>query len=158
MLSSSSSEIKKELQHLDHEELVKVALRLARFKKENKQLLHYILFAAHEPLDYAAEVKEAMNEALQNLNTNSAFLAKKTLRKVLRIAADHIRFSNHEEVAAEITLHALSILNALPAKLMRAMVIANMKKAQLKKMEAILAELHPDLGYEYRNRFEAIMQ
>jgi len=105
-------------------------------------------------MEYAEEVKGLMDDALQNLNTSSAFLAKKTLRKILKIAADNARFSSNAEIAAELTLHALSILNALPSKLMRATVIANMKKAQLKKMETTLAELHPDLEYEYRSRFD----
>ena len=39
-------DIKKEIQHLRPEQLAELCLRLARYKKENKELLAYILFEA----------------------------------------------------------------------------------------------------------------
>ena len=40
--------IKKEIQHLPTEQLAELMLRLARYKKENKELLTYLLFESHD--------------------------------------------------------------------------------------------------------------
>ena len=48
MKASTVSELKEELKHLPPAQLLELCLRLARFKKENKELLTYLLFEAHD--------------------------------------------------------------------------------------------------------------
>ena len=48
--------IKKELKNLPKEELLALCLRLGKFKKENKALLTYLLFEAHDEDNYIASV------------------------------------------------------------------------------------------------------
>ena len=52
------SDIKKELKSLNNEALVEICLRLAKYKKENKELLSYLLYSADNALNYAEEVKQ----------------------------------------------------------------------------------------------------
>ena len=84
MKSASISEIKKELQHVDADTVKALCLRLAKYKKENKELLTYLLFEAHNEQDYITNVKEEVIELFKTLPTSNTYLIKKTLRKILR--------------------------------------------------------------------------
>ncbi|MEM9142481.1 MAG: hypothetical protein AAGA86_05795, partial [Bacteroidota bacterium] len=57
MKAATVAQLKKELQHRPPDELLQLCLRLARFKKENKELLTYLLFEAHDEAGYIALVK-----------------------------------------------------------------------------------------------------
>ena len=48
MKSANIREIKKELKELPPNQVMELCLRLCRFKKENKELLTYLLFEAHD--------------------------------------------------------------------------------------------------------------
>ena len=52
MKSASLSDVKNELSHLDKNELTELCLRLARYKKENKELLSCLLFDANDEENY----------------------------------------------------------------------------------------------------------
>jgi hypothetical protein len=52
MKAASIHELKKELLHLDEKSLVATCLRLARYKKDNKELMTYLLFEAHDEEGY----------------------------------------------------------------------------------------------------------
>ncbi|HQS05530.1 MAG TPA: hypothetical protein PLT16_07820, partial [Daejeonella sp.] len=51
------SDLKKELSGLSVHELTDICLRLAKYKKENKELLTYLLFDSDKPMKYTEEVK-----------------------------------------------------------------------------------------------------
>ena len=62
MKAASITELKRELIRLEQGELLDVCLRLARFKKDNKELLTYLLFlSANEP-GYANYLCEEIDE------------------------------------------------------------------------------------------------
>ena len=65
MKAVSVATIKKELQFRSSEELTELCLRLAKFKKENKELLTYLLFESHDETGYIETVKQ---ELMSNLN------------------------------------------------------------------------------------------
>ena len=62
MRSSSIQEIKQELVTYKPAELTALCLRLARFKKENKELLTYLLFEAQDEHGYIKNVKQEVEE------------------------------------------------------------------------------------------------
>ena len=86
MKAASVNEIKQELKELTPAQLTELCLRLARFKKENKELLTYLLFEAHNLPAYINSIKQQMDEDFSQVNTSNLYFAKKTLRKILRIA------------------------------------------------------------------------
>ena len=63
MRSASVHEIKQELLTLKPAELVELCLRLAKFKKENKELLNYLLFEAQD--EQGAMPEEATNRQMR---------------------------------------------------------------------------------------------
>ena len=66
-------EIKKELTYLSSSELQDLCLRLSRFKKENKELLSYLLFEASNESNYIESVKLHIDEQFELINTKSIF-------------------------------------------------------------------------------------
>lgn len=116
MKAASVSEIKQQLKELDKKELTEICLRLIRYKKENKELVTYLLFEAGDEQAYIRSVKEEMEEGFAQINLSNVYLAKKTLRKILRIANKFIRYSGSKTVEAEVLLHYLTNFKGLQLK------------------------------------------
>ena len=94
MKAATLNELKQELNHLPEKQLVELCLRLGRFKKENKELLTYLIFEAHDEQSYIASVKADIDEQYAAIPTNnSLYLIKKTLRKILHSTAKYIRYT-----------------------------------------------------------------
>ena len=102
MKSVSISDIKKELQTLHAKEIAQLCLRLARYKKENKELLGYLLFNAHNVEAYVAELKEEIKGLFNEMNQTKLFFAKKTLRKILRFINRQVKFMQDKQTEAEL--------------------------------------------------------
>ena len=79
MKTSSISDIKNELQNLDKKELLALCLRLAKYKKENKELLTYLLFEAFDQEAYVALIKKEMEDQFEDMNRSNGYLVKKSL-------------------------------------------------------------------------------
>ena len=50
--------LKKELRQHSQQELIEICLQLAKFKKENKELLTYVLFDSRDEDEYIRAIKE----------------------------------------------------------------------------------------------------
>ena len=81
MKAASIAVLKKELMKLEHGDLLEACLRLARFKKDNKELLTYLLFLMPRRTGFRQHAcAKEINEQF-SLTPNAH---KKTLRKVIR--------------------------------------------------------------------------
>jgi len=149
MKAASVNEIKQELQAQHNDKLVELCLRLARFKKENKELLTYLLFEAHNQTDYITSVKKEMDSQFTSVNQSNVYFAKKTIRKVLRTANKFIRYSSSAVVETELLLHFCFLLQSLGPSFMRNTIIKNIYQGQLKKIDKAINGLHEDLQYDY---------
>ena len=58
MKAASLSEIKKELSNQDEKRLLELCMRLAKYKKESKELLTYLLFESNNEQTYVLGVKK----------------------------------------------------------------------------------------------------
>ena len=79
MQSASLSAIKNELQHIPQEALVELCIRMAKYKKENKELLNYLLFENTNEQEYVNAIKKEMQEAFAEMNVSNMFFAKKSI-------------------------------------------------------------------------------
>jgi hypothetical protein len=156
MRTTSLSEIKSELQNLPAKEIAELCLRLARYKKENKELLAYLLFESHDPEAYTAGVKENMDEGFKDLNTRNLYLAKKTLRKILRQANRHIKYASNKQIEAELLIYFCARLAASAIALHKNKTLANMFQRQIEKIKAALATLHEDIQYDLLKQLEQL--
>lgn len=97
--------LKKELQQHTQQELIEICLKLAKFKKENKELLTYVLFDAHDEDAYIQGIREEIDIEFSKLNHDSLYYIKKSIRKILRLIKKYIRYSKKKETEAAILLH-----------------------------------------------------
>ena len=156
MKAASAQEIKATLKQKDAKELVEICLRLARYKKENKELLSFLLFEADDLPAYVKSVNEEIDEIFTTVNTNSVYFAKKGIRKALRIANKYIRYAGDKTVEVEILLHYCTDFKGLKLSWQKSTLLSNIYKSQLKKIEAALDSMHEDLQYDYRRSFERL--
>lgn len=145
------------MKHLPPAKLVELCTRLARFKKENKELLTYLLFEAQDDQAYIANVKSEINAAFDEVSVGANFyFVKKSVRKILRIASKQVRFSGSKLVEVEVLMHFLFMLNESGITWEKNPVLKNMYNAQLKKIEKALNAMHEDLQYDYLKQLEGL--
>lgn len=152
MKAASAHEIKTQLKELNKQELITLCLRLSRFKKENKELLDYLLFQSHDLEGYITAVKNEVDEGFSQLNTSSVFLAKKTLRKTLRICKKYIRYTGSEIAEAEILMHYLTHFKQMKLPWQKTKMLKNIYDTQLKKLSTSIESMHEDLQYDYKKQ------
>lgn len=158
MKAASVNELKHELVTKTPAKLVELCLRLARFKKENKELLTYLLFEAHDLDGYISGVKKEMDNQLENINKSNIYFVKKTLRKVLRTANKFIRYSGSAIAETELRLYFCALVRSLNIKMNKHQVILNMYQSQLKKIRKSISTLHEDLQYDYNRELTKISE
>jgi hypothetical protein len=156
MKAASSNEIKQELKGLSNAKLLELCLRLARFKKENKELLTYLLFEADDLETYLKNVKDEVDEQFLEVNTTSIYFAKKTLRKILRIVNKHIRYTGSKQAEAELLIYFCKKLKALKIPFRKSNVLDKLFDAQVKKIKAAINSMHEDLQYDYIRHLEEL--
>ena len=102
MKAATIHELKLELSNAPAEQLAELCIRLAKFKKENKELLTYLLFEAFDEQAYIENIKIAMLVQFQEINTSSIYFIKKSLRKILRTLNKYIRYTGSAETEVKL--------------------------------------------------------
>src|ERR1700761_2287199 len=100
-------DIKKELQHLSGLQIADLCLRLARHKKENKELLAYLLFETDNTAAFIEKVKAEAGFMFSQLPVRS-YEAAKYLRKILRLLGKYIKFIALKEAEIELLINFCS--------------------------------------------------
>ncbi len=152
MKITSLKEIKKDLEKKKFDELLAYCLRLATFKKENKELLSFLLFDSDDISNYIQKVKQDVEEQFLQINKSNTYLIKKSVRKILRNVNKQIRFSMSKQVEAELLIHFCNCMISYSIPIKNSTQLLNLYKSQLKKTEDALYSLHPDLQYDLRRQ------
>src|SRR4051812_44277312 len=105
MKAASIQELKRELLGLPPKQVIELCLKLARFKKENKELLSYLLFDAHDIPGYVGAVKLEIDLQFAELPKTNWFIIKKGLRKILKFVAKCGKHTNSKEAEVEMMIH-----------------------------------------------------
>lgn len=158
MRIASINEIKQELNSLKPSEVKELCLRLARYKKDNKELLTYLLFEAHDEQGYVNGVKQEIDEAFLELPKSNLHLTKKSLRKVLRAIARYGRFTGTPQSQAEMMIHFCLKLKQSGIPVHRSMALKNLYEQQIKKINKLLDLIHEDLRYDYMRQMKTLEQ
>jgi len=149
MKAATINELKQELLDTPPAKVTELCIRLARFKKENKELLTYLLFEAHDTAAYIESVKAEMDNQFAEMNKSNAYFVKKTLRKILRTTNKYSRYSGLAAVEIELLLYFCTRMKALVSYISSNTVLSNIYNNQLKKITKAIATLHEDLQYDY---------
>lgn len=156
MKTASLSEIKKELSYLELKTVQEICMRLAKYKKENKELLNYLLFEAHDEPGYINNVKHEIDEHFSTLPKGNVYFIKKSLRKILRITNKQIKYSEAKQTEVELRIYFCSKIKKAGIHLLPSQVLFNLYHQQLKKIETALAKLPEDLQFDYHQELEQL--
>ncbi|MEM9647430.1 MAG: hypothetical protein AAF969_03045 [Bacteroidota bacterium] len=149
MKASTIAQLKKELQHRSPEELLALCLRLGRFKKENKELLTYLLFEADHEAGYIESVKTEVDEMFEEINTNSFYYIKKSVRKILRTIKKYVRYSGKKETEVELLLYFCEKLKDFRPSVKLNIALRNLYDRQIAFIDKKIVALHEDLQYDF---------
>lgn len=157
MKAASLNEIKKELQTLDPETVQALCMRLAKYKKENKELLTYLLYEADNEQSYIAAIKEDLDELFAELpSRNNLYYVKKSLRKILRFANKQIKYSGIKQTELELRIYFCTKIREEKIPLREGTVLFNLYQQQLKKIYALVEKLPEDLQLDYQREIRTI--
>ena len=154
MKASSINEIKKELEKRDFKELLAYCLMLAKFKKENKELLGFLLFESDDISNYIENVKQETDDLFLEINKTNIYYIKKSVRKILRNINKHIRFTLSKQVEAELLIHFCNCILKYSIPIKKSRQLINLYETQLKKIEEALSTLHPDLQFDIKRQLQ----
>jgi len=149
MKAASLKEIRDELKHLSQEELVTHCLSLSKFKKENKELVTYLLFQAHDEAAYIESIKSHIDEQFEIINRKNYYFIKKAIRKILREIKKYIRYSKQKETEAHLLLHFCIQLKNFSPTIKANTTLMNMYNKQLEMSQKAINTLHEDLQYDF---------
>ena len=156
MKTASVKQLKTELENTPPAELLKFCLRLVKFKKENKELLTYLLFDANDEQEYVKSVNELLRELFLTVNRKNIYFAKKTLRKIVRTANRYIKYSEAETTEPDILIYMCENINALELNLKKNTVLSNMYASLLKRITKAVNAMHDDMQYDYLKIIERL--
>jgi len=149
MKAVTVKQLKDELKHLSQTELIELCLRLSKFKKENKELLTYLLFEASNEEDYIETVKNEIDAQFKEINTSSYFYIKKSARKILRNVKKYIRYSLNKETEVTLLLYYCQKLQEMSPSIKRNRTLTNLYDRQLVLIKKRVSTLHEDLQYDF---------
>jgi len=154
MKTSTISQLKKELQHYSNNELLELCLRLAKFKKENKELLSYLLFESHDESGYIENIKRDLDVQLEAINTKNYYWMRKSIRKILKNLKKHIRYSLKKETEVELLLYFCVQLKTMSPSIKNDKTLLNLFLRQVNYIQKRIETLHEDLKYDFQKQME----
>lgn len=160
MKAASSKQIKDELSHKTSKELLAMCLRLARFKKENKELLTYLLFEAEDEQAYIDSVKDWMKEEFVSINANrrTHYHKKKGVRQILKNVKKYIRYSGNKETEVVLLIAFCQIYRDYIPLARKRLVFKNIYDRQVELIKKRVLLLHEDLQYDYGLEIESLVK
>ena len=149
-------DIKKEIQHLPNEQVIELCLRLARYKKENKELLAYLLFEANDEQAFVEKVKAEVGFMFSQLPSQS-YLAAKSIRKILRLIGKYTKFIAAKSAEIDMLMSFCNnylqyIDKRTSYKPMRLILLR-----QVLKINTLIKKLHEDLQYDYSQEYDLLL-
>jgi hypothetical protein len=156
MKAVSLKELKDELTNFTPSELRELCLRLARFKKENKELLTYLLFESSDETLYIESIKKEIDEQIVLMNRSSYYLIKKSFRKILRTIRKYSRYSKKKETEVELLLYLCTILRNFSPAIQGNSGLQNFYDRQIDSIRKKILFLHEDLQFDFGAELNAL--
>jgi hypothetical protein len=157
MKSASISDLKKEIETLAPARLVDVTIRLAKFKKDNKELLNYLLFESHYEQAFINKIKATVDELFEEINLTNLYFVKKSLRKILRIINKNIKYSGIKQTEVELLIYFCTKLNSSKIPFHKSPVLTIIYNNQIKKIQKTISLLHEDLQFDYSEEIKSLL-
>lgn len=158
MKAASISQLKQEMNNRSAKELLEIGLRLARFKKENKELLTYLLFEVQDEQTYIESIKKEMDQQFHEINKSNIYFAKKSIRKIVRTTNKFIRYSGQKPTEVELLIHFCKCLKESGIPMTNSIALRNIYDRQIHKIRKVIRTLHEDLQYDYGVELDSLLE
>ncbi len=155
---ASQKIIKDELSTLTNKELQAIILRMTRFRKENKELLTYLLFDSKDEQEYVKLIKSEMETALSTVSSTNARISLKLIRRVLRNTRKAIKFSGKDETEVQLLLHYCNLLKSKNLPLTRIKALNAIWSRCILNIGKAITSLHEDLRYDYGKELKMLTE
>ena len=156
MKTSSLIELKKELSLLPPNMITDICMKIVKYKKENKELLHYLLFYAHDEQSYIDEVKKEITALFKDSTMFTLSLSKTKIRKILKITDNYIRYSKLKQTEIELRMHLCVEIKNTPVIRHADKSLTNLYQQQIWKIYKALGRLHADLQHDYLEELKSL--
>lgn len=153
---ASLSLLKQELENHSAKEVQEFCLKLAKYKKDNKELLSYLIFDAGDEAEYIKNVKTEIELLFSEINTTQLYFVRKSIRKILRTTNKYIRYSGQKHTEAELLLFFCSKLKDSGIPYQSVSSLSNLYLSQLQKIKKAVSLLHEDLQFDYGREIERL--
>jgi hypothetical protein len=153
----SLASLKKELSSLERSELINICTRLARHKKENKELLAYLLLDADDPLHYAEKTKPLLDEPF-DVPYHSAWAFAKRLRKTLRLIAKYQRFTGSVRGEVELLIYFLQKFQGNLLHELKYQAIQKIVFRCMQKLEVLIHKVDEDYRSDYTEPLQCLKE
>jgi hypothetical protein len=148
-------DIKKEIQHLSNEQLAELCLRLVRYKKENKELVAYLLFDADNESAFIEKVKGEIGFMFSVLPSQS-YLAAKFIRKILRLIGKYSKFISSKQAEIELLINFCYTYLQYTDRKLSYKPLRMILTRQLEKIRNLISKLHEDLQFDYTEEYNRL--
>lgn len=153
---ASLSLLKKELGTLPPKEVLEICLKLAKYKKDNKELLSYLLFDVGNEPEFIKSVKAEIELQFSEINTSHLYFARKSIRKILRTTNKYIRYSGQKHIEAELLIFFCTKMKSSGIAYQSVTSLYNLYQNQVLKIKKAVSSLHEDLQFDYRKEIEKL--
>jgi hypothetical protein len=155
--AASIKEIKLELSTRSKSELLDLCLNLSKFKKENKELLTYLLYEAADEPAYILSVKKEIEKLFEEVNKRNFYFIKKSVRKILTVTKKHIHYSKKKETEVELLLCFCRELKKMKPSIVGNASLTNIYQRQIEVIKKTISTLHEDLQFDYKIELNKII-
>ena len=156
MKAAGVKAIKDDLKLRSKDELEELCLKLSRFKKENKELITYLLFEASDENYFIKNIKEEISLGFNDVNRNSYYYVKKSIRKILRNTKKNIRYSKKKQTEIELLLFFCEKLKSFSPSIAKSIPLTRIFDREIERVKKLVQSLHEDLQYDYNLEIETI--
>ena len=156
MKAESIIKIRKTLESSDRITLQKLCLCLAKFKIENKELLTYLLYESREEEEYVKKIKSLINKMFCEINTDSYFYIKKSIRKIRRKIGRFSKYSNQPETEIELLIYFCNKMINIKPSIFNNKTLTNILIRTIDSSIKKNFKLHEDLQYEYNIKIQKL--
>ncbi len=154
----SLSEIKKELQTLPEQHLADLLISLAKYKRDNKEFLNYLLYYSSNPDVFVAGIIEEIDELFIPIDKHSnLYYSKKSLRKILRIINKYSKYMGDKSKTARLLLYFCTKLKSSGLPFRSSQILVNMYDNQIKKINKLIDSLHEDYKHDFQTDLDTLL-
>lgn len=136
-------------------DLPDLCIRLARYKKDNKELLSYLLFEADDEPMYIKSVKNEIDGHFAELTRTTPYMTKKGIRKALAFTNQHIRYSGQKRTETELLIYFCKKFKK-EISFRNNPTLKNIYLRQILRIKKVLSSLHEDLQFDFTEELKSL--